>query len=349
MTRVIVIGPPPGSPGGIGIMMEHLSGTLDAKSDYQFVDSGTTQRRLLTFAKALWTVLRVCEDDAIFHLNLASRGSTYRKLVIAAVLWRKRKKYVLHLHGASYREFYSSSHSIVKRLVRSMFKRSARVLVLGSAWKSFVTEEIGLPGSKVAVLQNAVPGPQAPPTSSDDPVSMIFIGRSGSRKGVPEILTALEGLETGSPWTMTLAGDADSVSMSEMLASSDLVEYTGWIEQDALAILLNRASIFVLPSHAEGLPLALLDSMAWGLAPIVTAVGSIGDVIVDGVNGLVVSVGDVDGLRQAMQRLVEDPELRVRLGNEARRSWEQNFDISSYRSRLEFEYAVASDYPRTKR
>lgn len=348
MTKVIVIGPPPGSPGGIGIMMAHLQKTLDVNSHYEFVDSGTTQKRILTFLRALWTVLLCREDDVIYHLNLASRGSTYRKLVIAGILSMKKRKYVLHLHGASYREFYASSHGIIQRLVRSMFKRSARVLVLGPTWKSFVIDKIGLPAWKVAVLRNAVPGPQSLDVSAKDPVSMIFVGRSGKRKGLPEILLALEGLDTDVRWTMTLAGDAESTSLRERLSASDLVEYTGWLDQDALALLLHEASIFVLPSHAEGLPLALLDAMAWGLTPIVTPVGSIGDVIVDGVNGFVVGVGDISGLRHAMRTLIEKPDLRARLGREARRTWELSFDISTYRSKLENEYVNAVDTARTK-
>lgn len=86
------------------------------------------------------------------------------------------------------------------------------------------------------------------------------------------------------------------------------------------------ASVFVLPSYAEGLPLAILEAMAWQCAVVTTPVGNIPDVIESESNGILVAPGDVEGLAEALRRLVEDDDLRRRLSLNARRAWEEKYD-----------------------
>ncbi len=81
---------------------------------------------------------------------------------------------------------------------------------------------------------------------------------------------------------------------------------------------LEKADIFVLPSHAEGLPIALLEAMGGGIPAVVTAVGAMPTVIDDGVQGKVVPPGDVDALSAALTALVNDPALRQTMGEAAR-------------------------------
>lgn len=81
---------------------------------------------------------------------------------------------------------------------------------------------------------------------------------------------------------------------------------------------LNIADVFVLPSLYEGLPLAVAEAMASGCAVVATAVDGTPEMIEDGVNGLLVTSGDPDGLTTAMMRLLADPCLRQRLGAAAR-------------------------------
>lgn len=321
-------------------MMQHLKSTLGPDDSYTFLDSGTTDRRLRSFLRVLGVVFTYRDKNSIFHINIASRGSTYRKAVIALILLVTKRTYVLHLHGAAYREFYRDSNPVVKLLIRTIFGRASRVLVLGNAWRSFVTQSLRVPAARVGILPNAVPGPNRVPDRSASPVSMLFLGRSGVRKGTREILKAIEDLHTTSSWRMRVAGDTENAATRDDLEAATSVEYSGWLGQEAMSGLLSEASIFVLPSHAEGLPLALLDAMAWGLAPIVTNVGSISDAVVDGTNGCFVEVRDPKGLKDAMQSLIDNAPLRLRLGQNARASWEQEFNVAKYRKRLEGEYAT---------
>jgi glycosyltransferase involved in cell wall biosynthesis len=91
--------------------------------------------------------------------------------------------------------------------------------------------------------------------------------------------------------------------------------------------VLQAADLFVLPSHREGLPNAVLEAMAMGLPVVATAAGGTGEVVVDGVTGLLTPPGDPAALGAAMRRLLEDMALRERLVNGARRHLEERFSL----------------------
>ena len=102
------------------------------------------------------------------------------------------------------------------------------------------------------------------------------------------------------------------------LGLQDVVEIREWVEPAERDRLLAAAHAFVLPSHAEGLPMSMLEAMAWGLAPICTPVGSIPEHVVDGANGLLVTPGDVAQLAAAIERLVSNDAERMQMGRLAR-------------------------------
>jgi glycosyltransferase involved in cell wall biosynthesis len=94
------------------------------------------------------------------------------------------------------------------------------------------------------------------------------------------------------------------------------VEFLG--ARTDIPALLQRASIAVLPSRREGMPLALLEEMASSLPVVVSDIPELTDLVSDGLNGLVVPVDDVEALSLALQRLLQDADLRRRLGGRAR-------------------------------
>jgi glycosyltransferase involved in cell wall biosynthesis len=104
------------------------------------------------------------------------------------------------------------------------------------------------------------------------------------------------------------------------LGVDEKVEFLGWIGEPARSIELSRAMIFALPSYQEGLPMGILEAMAFGLAVIVTPVGGIGDVVVHNHNGLLVAPGSVNELARALEALLSASERCQEFGDEARRT-----------------------------
>jgi len=79
--------------------------------------------------------------------------------------------------------------------------------------------------------------------------------------------------------------------------------------------VLEQAQLLVLPSHTEGLPNAILEAMAVGLPVVATEVGGVSSLISDGTNGLLVPPGNPEALARAMAFMVQNPELRKRMGD----------------------------------
>ena len=92
------------------------------------------------------------------------------------------------------------------------------------------------------------------------------------------------------------------------------VRFSGWMERLGVEKALSEADVFVLPSWAEGLPNAMIEAMAAGLAVVVSAVGNIPDLVRAGTEALLVGPQDVPALREALKKVIDDPSLRRNLG-----------------------------------
>ena len=115
---------------------------------------------------------------------------------------------------------------------------------------------------------------------------------------------------------------------------ADSVTFLGWANEEKKAELAKECLVFVLPSLAEGLPMAMLEAMASGSAVIATKVGGIPEVIDDGVNGLLVDPGDEEGLAGAIVRCAEDDDLAHRLAAAGRDTVVSRFSMTRYMEKL---------------
>lgn len=342
----------PDQQGGIRSLFEQMqnaAGPSSARVHLEYFASNDDRSGVVArFPGRLSAFGRKLRDDGVdlCHINLSIKGSTLRKLFYAFVCLRAGVPYVLHLHGSGYNEFFARQPGAVKSVIRWLFGNALRVIALGTVWRDFVVEDVGLPAERVVVLANAVKGPASTiaPTPAE-PARLLFLGRLGARKGVPELIEALASPAMRTlDWSATIAGDGDVTQFRERAAAlglGDRVSFPGWLDGSQAAALLAQSSILVLPSHAENLPLSMLEGMGYGLCPVVTPVGAVLDVIRDGENGLIVPVGDVQRLAEALARVVEDGDLRHRIGAQARADFLDCYDIVDYRGRLETIYRQA--------
>ena len=91
----------------------------------------------------------------------------------------------------------------------------------------------------------------------------------------------------------------------------------------------------MLPSHAEGMANALLEAMACGLPVVATRVGAAPSMVTDGESGLLVDASDVEGLAGALDRLINDPQLRARSGAAARQRVHERYSIGAVVDHIE--------------
>ena len=109
---------------------------------------------------------------------------------------------------------------------------------------------------------------------------------------------------------------------------------------------MNRASVFVLPSYAEGMPMSLLEAMAAGIPTVSSAVGGIPEVVAEGVNGFLIAPGDIAALEGILVRLLRDADLRASVAAAGRETVRLRFGADTVLAALERLYAAEGLIPR---
>ena len=181
------------------------------------------------------------------------------------------------------------------------------------------------PGSGIDVAEFARPRQQR------DQLTVVFAGRLLRSKGIADLVEAARILaERGVSVRMRVLGEPDpgnpdSLHPREIAAwrAESAVEFPGYVSD--MADALAGADVAVLPSDREGLPRFLLEAGAAGLPSITTAVPGNRDLVEDGVTGLLVPFGAPVELARAIEVLAADPELRIEMGEAARRRVEERY------------------------
>lgn len=255
----------------------------------------------------------------VAHVNVAPRGSTWRKMLFAAVARFFGIPFLVHLHGSGYDRFYEALPPSRRHAVRRFFGRAGRVVALSDYWRDVLCRDIGIERDRIAVIPNGVTVRSAPDRRGRTACTIAFLGVIGERKGVDLLIAALAALPPDCPqWHAVIAGNGE-VQWARSLADghglgADRVSFPGWLDEDGAQALLERADLFVLPSRAENQPVSILEAMAQSLPVVASDVGAIPTQIEDGATGRVVPSGDAGALAAAIEALVCDAEARARMG-----------------------------------
>jgi glycosyltransferase involved in cell wall biosynthesis len=341
---ILMVGTSPSVRGGIASLVRsyHNSG-LFKRFDMRYVPThcdGTAAQKAVMALKAYVSLsgLLLTSDAPLVHIHLASRASFWRKFIVCTMARMRGRPYVLHLHGAEFSMFYHQEcGAFSKWVVRRTLERAALVLALSGQWQD-VLRGIA-PRATVQTLPNAVALRDVPPPVAEGaPLRIVFAGRIGDRKGAFELLRAFTRLASKYPTaTLVCAGDGEGERLQQLageLGVADRLECPGWLNAEQMAGELRRASIFALPSHNEGVPIALLEAMSHSLPAITTPVGGIPEVVENGRNGILVKPGDVDAIEAALEKLLQSSAERQRLGAAARATIAERYSLDSVVERL---------------
>jgi glycosyltransferase involved in cell wall biosynthesis len=220
----------------------------------------------------------------------------------------------------------------VKHAINTLNFKLARGVVPWSHWAgaSFAAE-YGVPAERIHVVPPGVdtsvwrPAPRAPSAVP----SVLFVGGNFARKGGVILLEAFRDLG--------LAGRAELhiVTRDPVSARPGVTVHHGLSNDSAeLRALYVNADAFVLPTLADCFSIASIEAMAAGLPVLTTDVGGISDIVVDGTTGFLIPPGDGRALRRALAALVDDGDLRARLGAAGRHRAVASFDAASSASKL---------------
>jgi len=318
------------SPGGItAVIRAYQKGGLFERWPVRFLPTyrrNTLADKLLTAAKALGRFCLWLARGEIggVHAHVAGRGSFWRK---SAFLWLASlsgASTVFHLHDGSFPAWFAGRSRLAKYLILATLRRVDRVVVLTPSWASWVNSVE--PAACTVVIGNPVALPER--SGETLPARILFLGRLWQEKGIFDLVEALAIVKKEIPDLVAVcAGDgvqAEVVAKAKALGITDNLRLPGWIDGVEKTMQLRQASVFVLPSYFEGLPMGVLEAMAQGVPVIATEVGGVRDALGDDA-GLLVEPGDVSGLAEALLMILRDRELRARMGEAGRQRVEAEY------------------------
>lgn len=250
-------------------------------------------------------------------------------------------------------------------MVERLWKRAAlkglsyrwvdKVLTICEANVPFLVKRQGVPSQKIRVVYNATPD-----CSSTEDVRVaervrlglsygesviVFVGSLIERKGVRALLAAVNEI-TNQPWCLLIAGEGPDETAfrqrAEQSSAADRIRFVGPLDGEGVRRLLAAADILVVPSFMEGMPYVILEAMSCSLPVVASEINGIPEAVTDGNTGLLTPPGDVDAIREAIQTLLDNEVLRLRMGEAARRQYERMFTMAKHLSAMEDVYVEAA-------
>jgi glycosyltransferase involved in cell wall biosynthesis len=352
--KVMLVGPMPPARGGVTTFMMNLMAS-PVSVEFQFVPfdiarppkknvaenwgyravlRGGVGRILWGALLTMWHFLKFPFAVVAGRIDLvqvqASDYQVFWEAALYAAMARILRRPVLFRIGGSFDAFHGKASSIERRLIAGVLRRPD-VVIAQSRFASNYLRSAGRTG-RIVLLPNwmhdidSSPPPRPPATR---PTCLFIAGLEARYKGIEEVLGAAEQLKARGcdvefqlvavpPFLQKRIADS---------ASAGAIRMQGPVEHRHLLALMQRCEIFLLPSHNEGFPNSLIEAMAAGMACVATPVGAVPEIGAEG-GVLIVPVGNVSALADAISRLVASPELRDRLGVQARQTVRSHYVAS---------------------
>lgn len=325
--RVLLLSPLPPPVGGIARWTQLMTKSFHLNSEIaiQVLDTRLWPRftRPLGLIQRFWQgilgtprlwlrllyTLRVRKPDVV-HITTSGSLGLMRDLVSLVIIRAHHVPRILHIRYGRIPQLMETPTWETWLLCQAMGHADI-VLCLESDTAAAISE--CNPSLRVEVVPNFAPVPTL--ASSLQGKQILYTGRISVAKGIEDLITAWEAV-SAPEWELALAGPL-SPELRERVQESPNVRMLGILTPLEIGEALDRSAIYVLPSHTEGFPNGLLEAMMHGLACISTSVGAVPHMLSEDA-GIVVPPRSVQELSRALAALQADPQLRDRLGDNAR-------------------------------
>ena len=362
--RVLMIGPDRSVHGGISAVVNgYYEAGLDEAVDLRYIGTMKEGSKIYKLLVAGVAYLRFCSQlkwADVVHVNVASDNSFWRKSFFIKKAHEAGKKIVLHQHGGEWEEYYSSLDARTRNKIGEVLRMADVFLVLSPAYKEFFEDKFGIEGIKVfpnaikvpeieteatssltekaAGVVEIVPcnGPDLTNDAQNGAIKLLFLGRICEAKGIRELVEAVRIINTeilrivgeGERLELSTAGIFEDASLEALIAKyPEFIRYAGWVTGEAKEKLLKENDIFILPSYFEGMPVSVLEAMAYGKPVIATNVGGIPMMIENGVSGLLIEPKSTQAIVDAIKYMLDNPDAMKQMGRNAYRTVKEHINI----------------------
>jgi glycosyltransferase involved in cell wall biosynthesis len=332
---IVLIGPKPNSRGGIAsVIAAYFNTGLSKKWPMVFLPTYLEGGKLAKFNCAVTALVRFAgfllqNKAALLHVHVASHNSFWRKAMFMQLAFLTRCPVLLHLHSGGFPVFYQNECGRFRKfLIRYYLGRVSALIVLTESWQSAYAQ---FKPKRIIVLPNFVEltAVNRAPTQP----TLVFLGRLTREKGFFDLLQAVSLLKQLHPSLIVRAGGEGSTpEVASLVCALNIekhISLEGWVEGPQKQELLCCATVFVLPSYVEAMPMGILEAMACGLPVIASRVGGIPDMIEHNVNGVLVDAGKPAELAEQIDRLLADDALREKLAKVGRQTVIDRYSVDA--------------------
>ena len=238
---------------------------------------------------------------------------------------------------------YQSRYPLLARIERQLHRHMALIVANSGAIRRDLRNE-GVPDERIRLIANGVDTEAFRPDRArgtawratmgigPDQLVLIIVANLIPYKGHADLIAALTRIAPDLPegWRLLCIGRDDGIgaALQDQVAHAGLSENIRFLgSRIEIPALINMADISILSSHEEGLPNAVIEAMASGKPVVSTNVGGTGEIVEDGVTGILVPPADPVALAQAIQALCGDADRRTTMGAAARATIERAYGV----------------------
>ncbi len=297
-------------------------------------------KKFFRFIYLLWKYNR---DLFRFRPNLvvlfisATRIGLLSEGVIASITRIFRIPYILYIHNNGHKTIYWQNR-LGRWIVRNVFDKAEACVVLG---KMFERDISSFYKKKIYILPNGLLETSPKKEKKSDPfITVLFLSNLYESKGIFTLIRAIPGVLKkkrrvkfliAGPWQGKEVKQKilDYVENNKLTAS---VDFLGAVYGDQKNELFQKSDIFVFPSHypLEAFGLVNLEAMQVGIPVITTNIGALPEMVLDGQTGYIVPPKNPDILAKKINLLVENPQLRRKMGKEGQERFDRMYSFNAY-------------------
>jgi glycosyltransferase involved in cell wall biosynthesis/ubiquinone/menaquinone biosynthesis C-methylase UbiE len=351
--KIIFLGPLPPPYMGPSIATEIILNSR-LKDEFELIHLDTSDHRNLStlgvvdfqniylalkhYCILIWMIITRWPEMVYIPISQTTKGYL-RDSVFILISKLFGKKVVCHLRGGNFKNWLNSASSLTQWFVRHIHSLVDGQIVLGKSLKNLFDEI--LPESKIFVVPNGRDFNfenkkiKKYDDRKNNNLKILFLSNLAETKGYKDVLySAKRVIHLQKNITYIFAGewrnDEDRKECEKYMEKENIgghVNFKGTIIGETKLRLLNEADIFVFPTYypPEGHPWVIVEAVAAGLPIISTDQGAITESVIDGVNGFIVEKQNPQQIAEKINLLIENPELRIKMGKESRRLYLENF------------------------
>lgn len=340
-TKVLMVGNDSSVKGGITSVIQQLLGYdwdkvgVDMKFIPTYIDANP-YKKIMFFVNAYGKIknyIRKNKPDVV-HIHMSYRGSYTRAKAIHKLCLKYKILTIIHLHGSEFEKWFNSCNEKKQKEIRQFMRETGAFIVLGDKWNETIKRIE--PDCNTMVVENAIKIPEYKAKLEKGKCRFLFMGVLIKRKGVQDLIKAAKQVLEKHPeinicYEIAGTGEEEN-NLKELVKKNKLekyFEFTGWIDGKKKEECYKRSTVMVLPSYNEGLPIAILEAISYGLPVIATDVGDIAAAVHNGKNGYLISPGDINALADSIVKICDEMHYKT-FSDYSKRLAQDKFDENKF-------------------